>query len=100
MIARRVKEFQYFVPARHAEESWEQWPYTVYFDFIRQRKRITGTDLLEISGYNRRNFSRKSKIISNFSREKNLAQNSKMVKEEHNDEYNEADTRIVDCDVD
>ena len=46
------------------------------------------------------NFRRKSKIISNFSREKILAQNSKMVKEEHNDEYNEADTRIVDCDVD
>ncbi len=86
MIARRLKEFQYFVPARHAEESWEQWPYTVYFDFIRQRKRITGTDLLEISitqvtvirGVRTqtylnisRNFSRKSKIISNFSREKN-----------------------------
>jgi hypothetical protein len=25
------------------------WPYVVYFDFVRQRKRITGTDLLEIS---------------------------------------------------
>lgn len=44
----RTEEFQYFVPARHAEESWEQWPYYVYFDFISQRKRITGTDLLEI----------------------------------------------------
>jgi hypothetical protein len=44
----RTEEFEYTKFALHNEESWEQWTYHVYFDFIRQRKRITGTDLLEI----------------------------------------------------